>query len=183
EAESFGRFGRSMSNVLKPWKLPMNRCVPLKARSELANASMFANRGSGGAFGSGGGPFGSRSGGVGAPAGCFGSKNPVGFERLATRSRPRIASPASCSPAFRPTRGSLVDCAPRAARHVATAIAHRNRFIIGPVPQVRDDLKVVRYVLEHPIVLRRNASQGTTFRSFLRLPLPAQLRCAALQRR
>src|SRR5262249_2362791 len=92
---------------------------------------MFANRGSGGASGSGGGAFGSRSGGVGVPAGCFGSKNPAGFDRLATRSRPRIASPASCRPAFRPTRGSFVDCAAApAARPPATAAAARNRLVM-----------------------------------------------------
>ena len=47
DAASFGFVGRSMSKVLKPWKLPMNRCVPLNARSEFANARKFAKRGIG----------------------------------------------------------------------------------------------------------------------------------------
>src|SRR6185295_1112144 len=64
----------------------------------------------GGASGSGffgsGGAFGSGSGGAGLPAGAFGSKKPSGFGRLTTRSRFQAASPASCRPGLRPTRGS-----------------------------------------------------------------------------
>ena len=46
------------------------------------------------------------SGGVGSPAGVFGSKKPSGFGMLATRTMFLAASPASRSPAFKPTRGS-----------------------------------------------------------------------------
>src|SRR5438132_7477753 len=113
----------------------MNRCVPLKARSEFAKARKFANRGSGGSFGSGGGSLGSRSGGVGAPAGAVGSKNPAGFGRLAIFSRFFAASPASRKPAFSPTRGSVVDCALAAATISATALTHHILEVIGTSSQ------------------------------------------------
>ena len=103
----------------------------LERVASLSNpAGFFDPKQPGGAYGSGGGAFGGGSAGVGAPAGCFGSKNPVGFDRLATRSSPRMASPASCSPALSPTRGSLVDCAATTtARQAADNALHTIRFI------------------------------------------------------
>src|SRR5438034_8079594 len=86
----------------------MNRWLPLKARSEVAKASMFANLGSGGALGSSGGRLGSRSGGVSSPPGAFGSKKPSGLGSVAIRFMFFAASPASRRPALSPTRGSLV---------------------------------------------------------------------------
>jgi len=40
------------------------------------------------------------------PAGALGSKKPSGLGRLETSSMLRMADPASCRPALRPTRGS-----------------------------------------------------------------------------
>src|SRR5262249_39680310 len=53
-------------------------------------------------------PLPSVSGGVGSPAGFLGSKNPAGLGMLETSSMPFAATPASCSPAFSPTRGSVL---------------------------------------------------------------------------
>src|SRR5438093_12090354 len=82
----------------------------LNARSEFVKPSRLDATGSngGGVFAA---PrpasFGGGSGGDARPAGAFGSKNPSGFGRLAIRSIFLAASPASCNPAFSPTRGSF----------------------------------------------------------------------------
>ena len=105
--------------MLKPLKLPMKRCCPLNARSELAKFNPLPRGGAGGAGGLGfsglasglasgfESGLGSLSGSVGSPAGIFGSKKPGGFGRLDTSSMLRAACPASFNPGLRPTRGSV----------------------------------------------------------------------------
>src|SRR6266540_1217577 len=99
---------------------------------------MLANRGSGGALGSGSGALGSRSGGVGAPAGALGSKNPSGLNSVAIRSRFFAASPASRKPGLSPMRGSfggagLCCAAPSSASR--QNIAQTYRILVALIPE------------------------------------------------
>ena len=108
-----------MSELVKSSALALGGGVPAGAPGVAA-----ASTGGAPAAAASGVAFAGRSAGIGLPAGAFGSKKPGGFARCATSSRLRAATPASCRPAFSPTRGSLIlTAAVCVARSCATAMA------------------------------------------------------------
>ena len=181
DALSFGLLGALDVVGVEAMEAAEEEWVPLNARSELVNASMFANRGSGGASGSSGGRLGSRSGGVAVPAGAFGSKNPPASAGSTICSMFRAASPASRRPGLSPTRGIVVRGGVGAPTGRAAIRARGNRRERQPevpdfigLPPNRD---AVGAELSAPAATRR--AQGTrVLLRHLHGPTPSPKLCA-----